>query len=151
MQAQRITKRLTAILAGAAALGGAIGPLRLAHARSQAAFLGYPNSSSSPACFAEELGAVRQKCSSRQTWSMPMVYDNAGWMNVRVTYAANGAADPVFCQAFSADAFGDVRHGSQAIGRSSGPLDSTVFAQGFGQTWMVCNLPSETKLFNVHY
>jgi hypothetical protein len=144
----------------------AVAPLLVqgtASARSQAAILGHERFGSQAGCFNEWLGGPTQVCDGRYEWDIPVVYDNSGWMNIRVSargYTIEQGTSVVVrrvdCQAFSVPSDGSSWiAGTMArtlLNNGAGEsLVSTVFAHGFGGTWVRCGMETGTELFNVAY
>lgn len=135
-----------------------------ASARSQAAVLGHERFGSQAQCFNEWMGGPTQSgCTGRVEWDIPVVYDNAGNLGIRVsargftTQTSSGVlVQRVDCTAFSVPAEGNTwltGNVARTI-RNDGAAEylvSTVFAHGFGGTWVRCGMEPGTELFNVAY
>jgi hypothetical protein len=126
-----------------------------AQARSQAAWLGASLDGQQANCFVENRGGPVQRCTGG-SWTIPIVYDNAGTKTIRVSAAGAGSGTRnVRCTAFSATAGGILLGGSmrQTVhndGRTE-MLQPSVHAHSFGGTWVNCQMDRDTRLFNVHY
>ncbi|HVI02694.1 MAG TPA: hypothetical protein VM869_28540 [Enhygromyxa sp.] len=128
-----------------------------AEARSQSAFLGGAKYGSQASCFYENAGGPLQwYCDGVKFWVIPLVYDNQGSMNIDVT--ARGALEGshnVKCTAYSATSTGAVSVGSSetTVLNTGGTetLDVSVYAHGYGGTWVTCEMERYTRLINVTY
>jgi hypothetical protein len=129
-----------------------------AAARSQSGMLGSARSGADAACFLEANGGVhRVGClGTAKSWVIPVVYDNAGNMNIRVmARGAGSGVNNVSCTAFSMTSGGAVVVGSwKKTTLNTGapePLDVSVNAQGFGGTWVMCSMDPDTRILHTSY
>lgn len=125
-----------------------------AEARSVAAFVGGPAVGGHSSCFSESAGGPVQNCTGTRKWVTPIVYDNAGNTTIRVS-AKGFDTNQVWCRAYSATQSGITSGGNWAAtvrhDEATEYLQSTVYAQGFGGTWVSCDMDQHTRLINVHH
>jgi hypothetical protein len=133
---------------------GYAAPQSDAEARSSAAFIGGAANGAHASCFSEQAGGPKQNCAGERKWVIPMVYDNAG--NMTVTVAAKGFdLGQVWCRAYSATQAGIVSGGNWDATvehtEATELLTTSVFAQGWGGTWVSCDMDVGTRVLHVSY
>jgi hypothetical protein len=123
-----------------------------ASARSQAAILGNPLIGAESNCFNEVSGGVRQVCTGTRTWSIPIVYDNAGGVVIRVSSDQIRNTN-VQCQQMSVTDRGLTLRASPITGTDDRGycVPVAISAHGFGGTWTRVQMNQNTRIFNVHY
>lgn len=125
-----------------------------AEARSASAINGAAPTAGQAACFTEWGGEARQyNCSYSAAWLLPIIYDNAGGVTIRINArGANRGANNITCRAYSQDNRGVLRIGSSDIteyndGRVE-ELRVNVYAPGFGGTYAACFMDRWTRLLS---
>lgn len=128
-----------------------------AEARSQSGKLGSAKIAGEAACFGEANGGVqRVGCTGNRSWVIPIVVDNAGNHNIKVmAKGAGSGVHNVGCTVFSITSTGVVGTPDYDVTElNTGewePLDVSVYAQGWGGTWLMCTMGPDTRILHVNY
>ena len=125
----------------------------VASARSQSALLGHTTGPTEADCFVwNGSGGIKNNCSAKRWWIMPLVYDDAGTSTFSVGVTATTSAGPVECAACSGDRFGSgVSCAPRGIRSGTGYAQSTKYKQGYGGAWMACLMPQGASISTLHY
>ena len=144
-------------IAAAALIGGlTIAGQQAAEARGTGAIAGRAGLGHKTSCFNESNGGITNVCSTRESWVMPAIYDNAGvlWLQVRAR-GVQGTATAVRCTTWSVDPeAGNVRSSAASTREHTGATETLAMAlqaHGYGATYVICSMDPGTVIRNLHY